>query len=1191
MRSLAAELDLRPTKQRGQNFVIDANTVRRIVRDSGIGPDDVVVEVGPGLGSLTLALLEVAARVVAVEIDPVLAARAAGHGRGARARPGRRGSRSCRPTRCGSSAIPGPPPTALVANLPYNVSVPVLLHLLALLPSLERGLVMVQAEVADRLAAPPGLARSTACRRSRPPGTPTCAAPARSAATSSGRRPTSTPAWSPGPAATRRRPPPRASRSSRSSTPRSPSAARRCGAALRALAGSAEAAERALRARRGRPDRARRGAAACADFARIAEGMPCVTRARPPRSSPSARRRRSTCTSASAPCATTASTRWPPSTRPSACTTTSPRRRRRVVARGRPPTGDGRRLRRPARTRPTSRPRRSSCCVAHHGLDPARASSTSARAIPVAGGMAGGSADAAATLVAFDRLWDAGTAATTVLLELAAQLGSDVPFALVGGTALGTGRGELVQPGRRPRLLVVGRRARRRAACRRPRSTRAFDRLSPRRPGRARRAADLLIARSRAATPLRLAAHPAQRPAGAALDLRPELGALIDRGEARARCADSSPARARPASSCATRSTAPTPSPRGLRARGTTSCSSRTARSPAHISLERALMANLVNLEKVSKAYGVRPLLDEVSLGIDAGERIGIVGRNGDGKTTLLEVMTGLEAPDAGRVSHEPRPARSATCDQGDDLGRHPHRARGRARRPGRPRVGGRPDAPATSSRCCWPGSRSTAPSSGCPAASAGGARWPRCCSATHDLIVLDEPTNHLDVEAVAWLAGHLVARAVGAGRRHPRPLVPRRGLPGDVGGATTAWSTPTRAATPRSCSPRPSGSARPRPPSSVARTSSARSSPGCVAAPPARTSKPKFRIDAANALIDDVPPPRDRLELQRFATQRLGKDVIDIEDVDLVARRAAAADRTRPGGSAPATGSASSGVNGAGKTSVLAPDRRRAAADGGPREARAHDRDASTSPRPSTTVDPDGARAADDRGHRARHPHRDGRRHHRDLDARAVRLHRRQAHRAARRPVRWRAPPLPAAASCCSNEPNVLLLDEPTNDLDIDTLNVLEDFLDGWPGTLIVVSHDRYFLERVTDSVWALLGDGQISMLPRGVDEYLERRAAGLTRCPHPTAGRTAAAARPRRARAKAKSGSAEEREARKAVSRIEKQIARIDKQEKALNDEMAASLTDFDRLAELGKQLSAVQDEKESLEHEWLEASELLQ
>lgn len=155
IRDLAAELDLRPTKQMGQNFVIDPNTVRRIVRESGIDANDVVIEIGPGLGSLTLALLGVARKVVAVELDPRLADRLpatvaayapdqADHLTVVAADAMR------------IESVPGEPPTALVANLPYNVSVPVLLHLLALLPSLERGLVMVQAEVADRLAAPPG---------------------------------------------------------------------------------------------------------------------------------------------------------------------------------------------------------------------------------------------------------------------------------------------------------------------------------------------------------------------------------------------------------------------------------------------------------------------------------------------------------------------------------------------------------------------------------------------------------------------------------------------------------------------------------------------------------------------------------------------------------------------------------------------------------------------------------------------------------------------------------------------------------------------------------------------------------------------------------------------------------------------------------------------------------------------------
>jgi 16S rRNA (adenine1518-N6/adenine1519-N6)-dimethyltransferase len=155
VRALAERLGIRPTKQRGQNFVIDANTVRRIVRAADLRPDDVVVEVGPGLGSLTLALIGEVRRVVAIEVDPVLAAALpetlAAYAPAVADR--------CEVVSADAmrvESVPGPAPTALVANLPYNVSVPVLLHLLALLPSLERGLVMVQSEVADRLAAPPG---------------------------------------------------------------------------------------------------------------------------------------------------------------------------------------------------------------------------------------------------------------------------------------------------------------------------------------------------------------------------------------------------------------------------------------------------------------------------------------------------------------------------------------------------------------------------------------------------------------------------------------------------------------------------------------------------------------------------------------------------------------------------------------------------------------------------------------------------------------------------------------------------------------------------------------------------------------------------------------------------------------------------------------------------------------------------
>jgi 16S rRNA (adenine1518-N6/adenine1519-N6)-dimethyltransferase len=271
VRSLAARLDIRPTKQRGQNFVIDANTVRRIVRDSRITSDDVVLEIGPGLGSLTLGLLGVARRVVAVEIDEQLAAELPAT------------IAAYAPDRADAfeivladalrvSEIPGPPPTALVANLPYNVSVPVLLHLLALLPSLEHGLVMVQAEVADRLAAPPG---------SKVYGVPSvkaawyadvrrAGAVGRNVFWPAPNVDSGLVAW------TRREPPEtKATREQVFTVIDAAFATRRktLRSTLKGMAGSAEAAEAAL-AHAGINPMARGEAIGVADFARIAEGLP-----------------------------------------------------------------------------------------------------------------------------------------------------------------------------------------------------------------------------------------------------------------------------------------------------------------------------------------------------------------------------------------------------------------------------------------------------------------------------------------------------------------------------------------------------------------------------------------------------------------------------------------------------------------------------------------------------------------------------------------------------------------------------------------------------------------------------------------------------------------------------------------------------------------------------------------------------
>ena len=361
---------------------------------------------------------------------------------------------------------------------------------------------------------------------------------------------------------------------------------------------------------------------------------------------------------------------------------------------------------------------------------------------------------------------------------------------------------------------------------------------------------------------------------------------------------------------------------------------------------------------------------------------------------------------------------------------------------------------------------------------------------------------------------------------------------------------------------------------------------------PPARTSKPKFRIDAANALIDDVPPPRDRMELQRFASQRLGKDVVDIEDVDLARGDKVLLDhatwRIGPGDRIGIVG-----VNGAGKTSLLslisgdlAPDVGRV--KHGRTIAMQHLTQA------LDDVDPEGRVLPTVEAIRRVTKTLDGQ----EITATSMlerfgftgdRLTARLGDLSGGERRRFQLLKL------LLTEPNVLLLDEPTNDLDIDTLNVLEDFLDGWPGTLIVVSHDRYFLERVTDSVWALLGDGQVSMLPRGVDEYLERRAADhaaeatassepapMAAAPHDAGAATTPKARP---------GSAEDRATRKVLARVEKQLERIAVREAELHAEMEANLSDYDLLARVGNQLGELAAEKDELEMEWLEASEAVE
>lgn len=604
-------------------------------------------------------------------------------------------------------------------------------------------------------------------------------------------------------------------------------------------------------------------------------------------------------------------------------------------------------------------------------------------------------------------------------------------------------------------------------------------------------------------------------------------------------------------------------------------------------------MANLLNLEHVSKSYGIRPLLSDVSLGIGAGDRIGIVGRNGDGKTTLLEVMTGIEEPDTGRVSRQ-RGLLLGYLHQGDQLV-DSHTVREAV-------LGGRSDHE-------WAADARTREIVEVLLAGVGldrpvlglsGGERRRCALAElllgdHDLIVLDEPTNHLDVEAVAWLAGHLAARPSAlVVVTHDRWFLDAvcqwtwEVHDGAVDTYEGGYAAFVLAKAERS---------RQAAASEVRRQNLMRKELAWLRrGAPARTSKPKFRIDAANQLIEDVPPPRDRLELSRMATQRLGKDVIDVEDVDLYrGERQLLSHATWRIGPGDRIGIV--GVNGAGKTSVLS------LLDGSLPPAAGRVRHGRTIALAHLTQHVDEVEPQD----RVLDTVESIRRVTRTLDGRELsatsllerfgftgdRLTARLGDLSGGERRRFQLLRL------LLTEPNVLLLDEPTNDLDIDTLNVLEDFLDGWPGTLVVVSHDRYFLERVTDSIWALLGDGTISMLPRGVDEYLERRLPA-TGVPSGAGGVGEARPAPQESpaspsvhatpTAKAKAGSAEERGARKVLARVEKQLARIAEQEADLNVALAEHVSDYEKLAELGRQLDALLAEKADLELEWLEVAEVL-
>ena len=614
---------------------------------------------------------------------------------------------------------------------------------------------------------------------------------------------------------------------------------------------------------------------------------------------------------------------------------------------------------------------------------------------------------------------------------------------------------------------------------------------------------------------------------------------------------------------------------------------------------------NLVSLERIAKAYAPRVLLDGVSLGVNEGERIGVVGHNGAGKSTLLALLAGLTEPDSGRIARTSG-LLTGYLPQGDALSG----------------IVGEIAFGARYAGGTWerePRARSVAAEllAGISLDSdvrrlSGGERrrvaLTALLAAERDILLLDEPTNHLDIEAIDWLGRHLRDRG-GAlvVVSHDRWLLDTacdemwEVADGQVYQTDGGYSAYVLAQAERQAVAEADEQRR----RNLARKELAWLRRG----PQARSTKPKFRVQAANTLIAAEPPARDTAELTRMATARLGKTVLELEDVTLTAGDRVLLDhvtwRLGPGERAGLVG-----VNGAGKTSLL----RLLAGEIGP--------GATGNSATGNSAAGDGAAGGIRvtghvvRGATVRIGH---------LSQELTELDEAQRVREAVEEIRLRIQVGKRELSAgqllerlgfsaerqwtpvgdlsggerrrlqmlrlLMTEPNVLLLDEPTNDLDIEMLTEFEDLLDGWPGTLVVVSHDRYFLERVTDHVEAMLGDGRISALPGGVDDYLERvraRRAALAAAPGPPRPEGPATAE---AGGGLAPGSAAERAARKELQRLERQIERTAAREDVLSSELAENATDYEKLTELGAELRTVQAERAGLEERWLEVASALE
>jgi len=612
-------------------------------------------------------------------------------------------------------------------------------------------------------------------------------------------------------------------------------------------------------------------------------------------------------------------------------------------------------------------------------------------------------------------------------------------------------------------------------------------------------------------------------------------------------------------------------------------------------------MANLVSVERASLALGTTQILDSVSLGVSSGTRVGVVGRNGGGKTTLLRVLAGFQAVDEGRVTmlgsltvgmltqvDTLDPQASVRKAVLGDLAEHVWAGDPRIRDILEGLLGGI-DAPDVGGLDAVVGPLS------------GGERrrlaLAAFLAADPDLLLLDEPTNHLDVEGVAWLADHLATRRTRPGTAvvavtHDRWFLDEVAtttwevVDGGVSSYDGGYAAYVLAKAERDRVAEVTEERR----SNLLRKELAWLRRGAQA----RSTKPKFRIDAATELIADEPAARDDVSLVRFATTRLGKDVVDLIDASVSFGQRRVLDkvtwRLAPGDRIGVVG-----VNGSGKSTLMR-------AIFGDVELSAGKRKVGKTV--SMAYLTQEVRELDKfASWRVIEAIEDVKQYTRlgDKEVSASQLAKRLGFSGGRQQTR--VSDLSGGERrrlqflrLLMAEPNVLILDEPTNDLDIETLTSMEDVLDGWAGTLLVVSHDRYLLERMCDRQVALMGDAALRDLPGGVEQYLVLRHAARESATPNTGSGSAAGSRVSASRAGSAAGAgsrqsaAELREAKKDLNRIDRQLARLSAQEDKIHVEMAAKAADHTVVLALNKTLLAIVDERENLELEWLAVAEVI-